>query len=1183
MKKNHIPLWKIPQKFRKRIMRYSLLLTLLLSFIIQAGASAQKISVRVEAGSLDEAFQQIIGQSKVQLVYNTGVASAIHCAGAEFTNKEINEILETLLAGTGLTYKAQNGIYMISQKIPAGQQQKTATIRGKVTNTKGEPLPGVTIRVKGTTVGVVSDNDGNYRFAIPATANPVLVFSFVGMQSQEVEYTGQWRINIIMHEDVSEMEEVVVTGYQTINREKVTGSTTTVSSEDLSRQYSPNIMDRLEGRVAGLVNYDGKTLIRGTSSLYAETSPLLVVDGLPIEGKIEDLNPYDIESVTVLKDAAAAAIYGARASNGIIVITTKKAKKTGSTEIDVSANLTVYEKRNLDYADNFYMTPAQQVDKESEYYQYYFSDENPETDDPIGLFEESITDYKTITPLQWAYYQHAKGIISESELEEKKNELKKNNFAKEFSDHVLRKRILQQYNLAIRNRTEKFNSNLVFNLRRDNNGIVKSYDNQINISYRCSYDMKPWLTVDFGFNGILSKTKESASQYATDPFNVPSYYRLLNDDGSYNYYSPDFFNDYNTIVEDNPGLRSMHFNHLEELDYDQTTTDRRNMRYQGGLIFKVIDGLTVNTQFIYETERRTESTYSEAESYSMRLLRNIYTLRKGTAPDYTYEYMLPENGGRLATVNTRGEYWTARAQLNFRRTLAEKHAIDFLAGLEFRETRNGGTRGLLLGYDEQLQSQATTNVSFTDLYNYEKTTFFLPSFPARSWGYEEYIQPYIGLVRETQHRYASGYANITYTYDNRFNVFASFRKDYADLFGANTEFRGKPLWSVGASWNLYNETFLRSVTWLNNLKLRTSYGITGNIYQGATSYLTASTGGLNSYTKQPTATVSSPANPELKWEKTATYNLGLDFALFGHRLRGSLDWYNKKGSDIFSKKSLDVSKGFTSINMNLADMTNNGVELALSYNWFRESKPGDFGWSTSVTMAYNKNKITYMEVQATTAYSLISSGFQIGYPTSAMFSYRHAGLDDQGQPLWWTADGRKTASITNESVNSVVYSGQADPKINAAMENTLRYKGFSLNFMMVYYGGHKMRVRQYNQTFTLPFGAVPDYYVNSWTPENKDTNVPGVGQYGAKSIQNQKNEMTDIYVQPADFLKIRNIVLGYDVPKGVIRHIGLNNLQVRFQIDNPRALWQKNDVKVDPETKGIRRPTSYIFGLNFNF
>lgn len=1172
-----------------RKMKCVLVFMLMLVWGIRAEVWSQQyvLDLQLQETPLAEVFSRMESQTGLKFLYNTVLIESKGRVDVKARKADVRQVLDELLRPLDLSYIIEKDQVVVKKASPAAPREKLV-IKGRVTDARAVPLPGVTVRIKGTTVGVVSDNDGRFELALPADADPTLVFSFVGMQTQEVKYTGQRELNISMHEDVSEMEEVVVTGYQTINREKVTGSTSTVSSKQLEERYTPNILNNLEGRVAGLVTYGNKTMIRGTSSMHAETSPLVVVDGLPIEGKIEDLNPYDIESVTVLKDAAAAAIYGARASNGIIVITTKKAKKAG-TEIDVSANLTIYEKKNMNYHDNFYMSPAEQVEVENAYWDYYFF-RNRNDQNPISTFERNLTLYSPITPIQYAWYQYAKSAITKDQLDGQMEELKKNNFAEEYGEHALRRQFLQQYNLAIRNQGERFNSNLIFNLRRDNNGMINSYDNQVNIAYRASYDMKKWFTVTFGINGILSKRVESGSEYTKDPFNVPSYYRLLNDDGSYNYYSPSNFNQYYTLDDENSALRPMNFNHLEELNYDKLTTDRRNMRYQGELLFKIIDGLTINTAFIYETERQNVSQYSEADSYRMRFLRNIYTVQTG--PD-AYEYMIPQNGGRLTTEDTRGDYWTARGQLNFRRTFADKHTIDFIGGFEFRETRNRGTKGILLGYDDRLQSHATTSVNFKELYDYQFTTFFVPGYPAQQYDYNVQIQPYLGLVPEENHRYASGYMNATYTYDNRYNLFGSFRKDYADLFGTNAKFRGKPLWSAGASWNMYNEDFLSDVSWLNNLKLRASYGVTGNIYQGATSYMTASTSSNNMYTGKPQATIDSPANPNLKWEKTATVNIGVDFAVLHNRLRGSLDWYNKKGSDIFSQKSLDVSLGFTSINMNMADMENNGIEILLSGDWFRPENEGDFAWTTTVTAAYNKNKITNMEVQATRAYELINNNFKTGYPTSALFSYRYAGLDQVGagdsriglgQPLYWTADGRKVDDrIASADVNSLVYSGQSDPKFNMALDNTLNYKGFSLNFMMVYYGGHKMRVRPYRPLYQMGFGPLADYYVNSWTPENTDTDVPGVGENSYLQATSNVYQYTDIFVQSADFIKIRNITLGYNVPEAFIRRIGLSNLQLRFQIDNLPALWKKNGVGVDPETLGIRRQMTYIAGLQFKF
>lgn len=1000
-------------------------------------AQNQVVSMDMKNCSVEEFLREIKKQTGIRFMYKSGYVEAIPRFDVHAEERQVLALLDEVFAGKGITCLYDNGVIILTKHAGDDGQEDRVTVKGVVRDSRGVALPGVTVVLKGATMGVATGIAGDFVITLPKRDSLILVFSFVGMQTKEVKWQGGQELRVVLEDDVNEMDEVVVTGYQNIMREKVTGAASTISARQLEERYTANILDNMEGRVPGLVTYGDKTMIRGTSSLYAETAPLLVVDGLPMEGKIEDLNPYDIESVTVLKDAAAAAIYGARASNGIIVITTKKAKQMGVLRSNFSGNFSIFERKNLDYHDNFYMSPAEHVDVESDYWDYYFF-RNRDEADPISAFSSAYNKSSYITSIQHAYYQYATKQIDKAELESIKAGLRKNDFAKEFEKHVLRRQFLQQYNLAFRTRTEKFNSNLVINYRRDNNGIIHSYDNQLNIAYRAFYDMKKWLSVNFGATGIISRMKESASEYATNPFEVPPYTRLLNDDGSYNYYSTGMFNHYYTKDDEDSALKTMDFNHLEELGRDHRITDRRNMRYQGELVFKVIDGLTVNTSFVYETERQNISNYSEADSYVMRMLRNYYTQGPG-------QYLIPENGGKLTTEDTCGDYWTARGQLNLQRTFAEKHSVDFLGGFEFRETRNKGTKNLLLGYDDVLQSHGAMTVDFPYLKNlYSANPYFANVYYGSV--YYKYIGDAIDIVPEEYHRYASGYMNVTYTYDNRYNAFASFRKDYADLFGANAKFRGKPLWSIGVSWNISRESFMQDMGWLNNLKLRVSYGKTGNIYQGTTSYMTASTGTTNRYTKQPMARVESPANPNLTWEKTSTINVGIDFSFFAHRLRGSVDWYNKKGSDIFSQKTLEPTKGFSSMNMNMADMTNNGVEMIVSGDLFRAKGERGFTWTNSLSASYNKNRITNMELQAMRARELVSSGFKKGYPTSALFSYRYAGLnqegigerlDELGQPMYWTEDGRKVFSIDiqSESTGVLVYSGQSDPKVTLAMNN----------------------------------------------------------------------------------------------------------------------------------------------------
>ncbi len=1181
------------------IMKLSLVL--IFAAVISASASvdvmSQMVSLDFKDAELSEVLRDLKSQTGHMIVYSADKVQADNIrVSMTMKNVSLERALEALLKDLPYEYAVEDGSVLI---IPApGKLQQAppqTTVTGRVTDTGGNPLVGVTVVVQGTAHGVATDADGQFTLRFPQRDGAILRFSFVGMLNVDIPYTGQTELTVRMENAASDIDEVVVTGYQTIAREKVTGATTTVTADDLSSRHTTNVLDNLEGRIAGLVNYGGKLTIRGTSSLFAETKPLLVIDGLPVEGDLEDLNPYDIESITVLKDAAAAAIYGARASNGIIVIATKKATTQNKIDIEVSANMTVYQKKNVDYADNFYLTPAQQVDLESDYYRWYYNDAPAAADNltTTGNMIAGTTSGGQITPVQYAYWQLANGTINETELNSRLAQYRKQNFAADFADRALRNRMLQQYNVAVRNRTDNFQSNLVFNYKRDNMGIKHANENQLNIFYKGSYDMTRWMTINFSVNTILQHSNESNSRWASDPFNVPAYYNLMEADGSYASHIPastTFYNDYSTFADDSEGLRSMRFNHVEELALDRTKTERQSLRYHGELLFKVIDGLTFNTQFIYQTDRFSSDSYSEAESFIMRWLRNVYTERNATTGQFTY--LIPEYGGKLVGLNEKGNAWTGRAQVNFNRVFRNDHSIDLLAGMEFRETLSEGGSNIYLGWDDQLQSQATTLVNYTGLTNW-RTTYFVPGMYAYQYAYQPYIRDAIAPVQERRHRNASAYANLTYTYKERYNLFGSIRKDYGDIFGLAARFRGSPFLSVGASWNIDREEFMQGIGQVNTLKLRASYGSTGNIHQEATSYMTANTRNRNSITGLPMAVVESPGDADLSWEITNTLNFGVDFSMFEHRLRGTLDWYDKKSSKVFSAKTLESTWGFTSQVMNIADLMNRGFELSIAWDWFRPVEPGGFSWTTSMTASWNKNEVTAVEIQARTAAEMLNIGYREGSPVNSLFSYVFDGLTEDGVQSWRGSKDPETgeyAKVVGVGIQSskpdvLVFSGQADPKHTYAMENHLAWKGLSLNVMAVYYGGHKMRVRQVQAMVGNPYAtALGDYYANAWTPTNTETIVPGIGEHNhTGGTQPAVQDNTDIFVQKADFLKIRNIVLGYDLPRNLVSRIGLDNLSLRFQIDNPAPLWTKNDVGVDPETLGLRRQTSYIFGLNFRF
>lgn len=1189
-----------------RVMKLTVIL--LLIGLMQASASiySQTITLNMKNLTIKEVASEVKKQTGYVISGSNNTISGMQRISVNVTDMPINNFLDHILSGQNITYKKEGKNIILSKRETRSPiasksdleliEQQDFNVVGVVRDSLGNPISGVSVHIVGTKTGT-STSDRGY-FSIPNVPQRAsLQFKSIGYK--DLTLKANPNMSVVLSAQLGDIDEVVInTGYQKIAQERATGAVTTITSKQLDSRFTPNIMDNLEGRVAGLVKYGDRIMIRGTGTLFAESKPLLVVDGLPVEMAYEDLNPYDVETVTVLKDAAASAIYGARASNGVIIVVTKRAKDLNKIDIEVSSNTTVWEKRNIDYADNWYMTPVQQVDKENEYFKWLYN-ESPNAVAELTDIDDAIKGIGNFrlnpTPIQYAHYQLKKGLIQQDELDRRLAQYRTQNFAKDYADNLLQQRVLQMHNLSIRNRTSNFQSNLVINYKGDNTGKRSDKDNQLNAFYKGSYDMTKWMTVNFSVNNIFQRGTQRRNNYAEDifdPFSVPAYYSLFNPDGSQAKISPGwthYYTPYSSWAEDNEALRPMHYYLLDEVNLNKHKLERQSTRYHGELLFKIWEGLTFNTQYVYETNRQSVTNNTEADSYVMRLMRNVYTTKNTNG---TYRYMIPQTGGRLATENIQGDYWTARGQVNYSRVIKDVHAIDVLAGLEFRETNSKGTRNLYLGWDDQLQSHSTTNVNYKELWDIYNTDFYAPGYPARQFVFEPFIEDAMALnvngnnLTEVKRRNASSYANMTYTYDRRYNVFGSIRKDFADVYGLATAFRGSPFGSFGASWNIHKEDFMANYKAINLLKLRTSYGYTGNIYQGATSYMTATTGQINMNTGLPRATIESPGNPELSWEKTGTINVGAEFMLFDSRLRGVVDWYNKKSEKVFSSQTLEVTKGFNSLVMNMANLKNNGVELTLGYDWFRAKDRNAFSWTTSGTASWNKNEVTRVEIQANNAYQVVGIGYKEGYPVRSLFSYRFAGLTDQGEQSWYDEDGRVIPGVDIQMATpgSVYFTGQADPKYTYAMENMLSWKGLSLNVMMVYYGGHHLRANQVQIDWEPSATPVRSWYLDAWTPTNTDTNIPGIWQYNnSGGSQPSVQNATDIFVHAADFLKIRNFVVGYDLPHSTLSKIGLNNLRLRFQANNLPALWKSNKIGVDPETLGIRLPTSYVFGVNFNF
>ena len=606
-------------------------------------AKQQTVTMNMQSVTVKQFLATVKQQTGMNFIYSAELAKTFPRVTVVATRKPVRQVLDEVMAKIGCSYDINGSTVTITRRLPG---ERVRMVTGIVTDDTGEPLPGVSICIDDSKVCTITDVEGFYTLKVPE--NPcTLRYTFVGMAEAQVPLQAgrqQLRRNVQMIGE-NNLDEVVVTGYQDISKPKMTGAVTTITADKLDDRYTPNLLNNLEGRVAGLSTYGGDLKIRGTSSLYANTKPLLVVDGVPVEQSIDDLNPYDIESINVLKDAAATAIYGARASNGIIVITTKNARKTGKIDIDFSANLTIHEKKNMDYADNFYMNTAQQVDTEAAYWDYYFFHNDGEVEDPIPSIASTIqngTSY--ITPIQYGYYQLAQGKITQEQLNATLNKLKTRNYAKEYGDAIYRQQVLQQYNLSLRSRSDKAQSNFTINYKHDNSGIINANQNQINVNYKGSYDVTKWLTARVTINGIFGRQRSAGEDYSakyTNPWAVPSYESLYKEDGSlrrinYWYDGNDYWNaDYSIF-------KNLQSNPLEELYNNTVTTKTQNMRYHGDLLFKIIPSLTAEAQFIYETSHTTSDWISTEESHAARTIYNAYTYMDA---DGNIAHYTPTTGG----------------------------------------------------------------------------------------------------------------------------------------------------------------------------------------------------------------------------------------------------------------------------------------------------------------------------------------------------------------------------------------------------------------------------------------------------------------------------------------------------------------------------------------------------------
>lgn len=1146
-------------------------------FATQLMAQGNKISMSCNQTSLPSALYQVEKQSDYYKInYNYGLLKDYKVT-ASLNGKSTLEAINILLASTPYAAKVDGKVINVvrKDKLDGSAERK---VSGQLLDSFGAPLAGVSVKVVGTKTGTVTDENGEYAMSdIPQDA--VLEYSYLGMKPFQRKASYK-HVTIIMEDDSQQLSDVVVTGYQTLKKESATGAFQVVSSKDINNRYMSSLQSSLEGKVAGLVDYDGALTIRGVSTLKASSRPLIVVDGLPINGTLSDVNKYEVDQITVLKDAAAAAVYGARASNGVIVITTKKAQ-TEKLSIDFNADITTTNR--IDYNSNEWCNAAEQLELQ----QYNFDWVTQHDDAYSSLMKSYRKRGNLMSPALRLMIQHHEGEVSDALYNQTLQDWSRNSYRDEWEDLMLHNRLQQQYNLAIRTKGKYLNSSVIVDWHGDNTRMKNQYNNTLSLQYVGKLEPAKWADLDFGvtLNNTRSKSHASGSYDYSGVTSFYDYQSMYNADGTPATLQAAVYLDEPSLKDASLGLKDEGYCVLNEVNLNQEKSRETYTRSYVHLNLKPLEGLKLSGMFQYEDVSGRRESMIDGESYSSRHLYNLFT-------SDGVHYM--PDGGTLETESNEGNYLTFRMQTTYDKVFAEKHAISAIAGYEYRQTYNRSTTNMMYGYDEQTLTNNTGSMNFSKLLTLKSSDLGSLYSPAYM-----FISSDVASSTHTKHRYKSYYATANYTYDRRYSVSGSYRVDKADLFGADPKFRSRPLWSVGASWNMQNESFMKPIKWLDMLKLRMSYGVTGNINSNYTSYLTADIS-TNDVHGEKYARLNTPPNDQLRWEKTASWDGGFDFSVFNHRLTGSFDVYYKKSSDVLALIDLDPTTGWSSLNTNNAQMLNKGVELQLSADILRARTRNDVGVSLDMALAYNKNKILKLYHKPTSGYSALSS-YHEGDPINSLYSFVfdrvETDADGYQQMFWKAADGQTYSNDLYTSVfkvDDVKFSGSLDPKWSGSFSPTVTYQGFSLSAAFVWYAGHYFRAdaQRWSTSSGFDYGkAIPRSYLDYWrTPEQDRQGMLGNGyMMYDMTMSTYDMEYNDQNVDHADYMKLRTLTLGYKFEPGICHRLGVGGISLRLQMNNVLT-WVRNSRGIDPErvsattgSLGYKIPKTYTFSLNVNF
>lgn len=1191
-----------PGKKFWRMMKLTMVFMLAAALSVSATTRSQTVSLSGKNLPLLTVFNTVEKQTGYVLFANQNVLDHSSTISVDVKNMPLDAFLKQILKDQPIDFFIKDKTIVLKKKpTPTAPTvdfkdllvTPQEPIRGKILDSASNPLAGATIAIRGKDVKTMTDNEGN--FTINAKEGDELVITYVGFETLTYKLkAGSSFVALKMAQKIAGETEIVVTafsnGYQNIPKERATGSFEHIDNRLFNRTTGPTVLSRLEGITNGLqfltpgTNDPANLRVRGLSTIEANSRPLIVIDNFPYEGNtntrdnsaqvdLSFINPNDIESIDVLKDAAAASIWGARAANGVIVITTKKGKLNQKPRVSFNQTTTIGMIPDLSYDRS--RLPSETM-MEIEKYRF----DNLTTYDPNNSSRPVIPEYA------YLLQKLKDGKIDPATFEAESNRLKNTETRDEVEKYLMQKSILQQYSVNVRGGGQMYSYYMSAGYDRNRGTNIGDRDERFNLNLNNTFAPVKNLTIQAGVNYSTTKAHNngiSMSEFSgANLMGISPYIRLKDANGNAATVIKDRSQQWKEDQVASAKLLDWNYRPLDEINQRDIKSTAQEIRINASINYKFLNRFDLGVQYQNTNGTNNRTAHYFKESYYVRNVVNKFTRVDNGVLQVPYGDILEEGSPYKTKSNT------FRAQLAYNEKINRDHVISALAGSEIREVVRQRTPGYYLyGYDPNTLSGKLTELDV------------LNSKPVR-WGGTETIPnqfPLEAQFNKYTDRFLSYYANASYTYKGKYTVSGSSRWDGSNLFGIKTNQKWQPLWSFGGKWDIDREDFYHS-SWVPGLSVRATYGIAGNVQNLLSRYASGSL--LNNSTQNSGLgyiRLGTVGNPSLKWEETKTLNLALDFTLKNNRISGSFEWYTKKAYDLIGDDYLSPNTGVitggtaqNSKKVNYADMRTEGFDLRIN----TKNLTGELGWNSTILLSTVKNKVTNVYVNPGRRVLEYFGGSNpvppvAGVSRDMIYAAQWWGLDhESGFPVIYQNGNKITsyqAYLNGLKKEDLVSAGVSVPTMFGSLRNDLYYKNFTLSFLITWKTGHVFRRSsiasgaEWNGTYNM------DYF-NRWKQPGDEafTNVPVYSKTYDANLSTYYN-FSNTLITKGDVVRLQDVSLSYAITRSLIPLLPVERINLVANVRNVGMLWKANDFGLDPDFANAQyvTPRTFALGIQLDF